>query len=95
MIAADTLAFVDISLERQVLGQMLRCRGVFDQYLAAGLQPDDFYREVHRWVFAAIVAVEAAGVARRPRHGGPGIAAHGRARGGQRGVLLDAWWMPS
>jgi replicative DNA helicase len=62
MIAADTLAFVDISLERQVLGQMLRCRGVFDQYLAAGLQPDDFYREVHRWVFASIVAVEAAGV---------------------------------
>jgi hypothetical protein len=33
--------FVDLSLEKQVLGQMLQCRGVYDQYIAAGLR-DDF-----------------------------------------------------
>lgn len=50
----------NLGLERTVLGQVLAF-GLLAEFLAAGLEAEDFYRQAHRQVWAAIQAVEARG----------------------------------
>ena len=57
---SDQAPHANIGLERTVLGHMVAFQAC-TAYVAAGLTRNDFFREAHRKVFDAIVAVEGAG----------------------------------
>lgn len=58
----DAPPHCDRALERQVLGQMLACRGAWDLFASAGVDERDFFSTANRHVFRAIGSVVAAGV---------------------------------
>lgn len=53
--------YANLDLEYQVLGQMIRFPGFYEQYVGAGLCRQDFFRSAHRSVWDAIAAVAARG----------------------------------
>lgn len=55
----ESAPHVDLSLERQVLGEIIGF-DAYALYVGAGLRVDDFFRLAHRLIFKAIVAVEGA-----------------------------------
>lgn len=58
----DEPAHVNLALERQALGHILRFPEGWDLYAAAGLTGGDFFRHAHRLEWEAIAAVVDAGV---------------------------------
>ena len=61
MMSRDEPPFVDLDLERALLGGMVRY-GLYPSYLSAGISTNAFYRQTHRWVFEAITTIHRRGL---------------------------------